>query len=810
MARIHTASHRLVTHPQHWQLAVLPPGKATHPAELPAGTEWITAEAPGTAGAALKAAGRAIPDLDAMDCWFRADIPAGPEGRILRCEGLATLAELWLGDQLLLASDSMFLPQEAAIPASGGVLQLRCRALASPAGIRRPRWRPALMRPTWLRGIRTALQGRMPGSFPGPAAVGPWREIELLTWKAGAPRVTEVDLRATLDEAGNPRLSVSLRTDATAGRLLCGGEEAPLRPSTEGLLAATLELPGLALWWPHTHGEPALHEVAVELGGTRIELGRTGFRRIEVDTGAGGRGFGLVVNDIPIFCRGGVWAGADPTTQGGDPLPFLRAARDAGLNMIRVSGTGVWESNAFYEACDALGLLAWQDAPMASADFPEEQPAFRAAIEAEATAFLARIQTSPSLAVLCGGSEIAQSAAMNGLPPEAWYGPVRREALPSILGQWRPDVVYVPDSPFGPADELPHRSDAGVAHYFGVGAYLRPLGDARAAGVRFASECLAFANVPAGALDLPPVHHPDWKRGVPRDPSASWDFEDVRDDYLGRLYGVDPSRLRREEPERYLDLSRAVTGDIMETTFAEWRRPASPCRGALVWTLQDVMPGAGWGLLDAAAQPKPCVHALRRACAPLALLLLDEGTNGIALHLLNDGPEPVEGELELACYRGSARVAQGSRMVTVAAHGTLSLPGEALFGRFFDAGYAWRFGPPPCDATHATFRRVGASPDAQPCAEAALYPQDRVLPPATSIRAVPEKDEAGWSLVITAEGFVRGLRIEDENGFRPEVDWLPLPPGQPRRLRLSGPSSRAPQGRVAALNAGSSSYRGVS
>src|SRR5690606_16494351 len=114
------------------------------------------------------------------------------------------------------------------------------------------------------------------------------------------------------------------------------------------------------------------------------------------------------------------------------------------------------------------------------------------------------------------------------------------------------------------------------------------------------------------------------------------------------------------------------------------------------------------------------------------------------------GPAPVSGELELACYRGGVRVAQGSRQVEVAAHGALSLPGEALFGRFFDAGYAWRFGPPPCDATHATFRRAGAAPDAQPCAEAALYPQDRPLPPPASVSARAERDETGWSLVITA------------------------------------------------------------
>src|SRR6202035_2030939 len=113
---------------------------------------------------------------------------------------------------------------------------------------------------------------------------------------------------------------------------------------------------------------------------------------------------------------------------------------------------------------------------------------------------------------------------------------------------------------------------------------------ARRSEVRFASECLAFANIPEDetlALLSPGLalrcHHSRWKERVARDLGAGWDFDDVRDHYLKLLFKVDPLELRYADHERYLTLSRVVTGEVMATTIAEWRRKRSTCRGALIW-----------------------------------------------------------------------------------------------------------------------------------------------------------------------------------------------------------------------------------
>jgi len=256
---------------------------------------------------------------------------------------------------------------------------------------------------------------------------------------------------------------------------------------------------------------------------------------------------------------------------------------------------------------------------------------------------LSRLQGRPSIAVLCGGSEVAQQAAMLGLPRERWQSALFEETLPAIAASMCPDVPYVPSTPWGGTH--PFQVNVGVSHYYGVGAYLRPLSDARTSEVRFTSECLGFSNVPdAATVALVPGgiagagHHPGWKSRVPRDSGAPWDFEDVRDHYFEALYNTDARLLRSTDPARYMALSRIVTGEVMAHVMSEWRRPASSCRGALIWFYRDMWPGAGWGLVDSLGKPKAAFYIVRRAMLPVALLaaLIATQTFSSGSHLVLD------------------------------------------------------------------------------------------------------------------------------------------------------------------------------
>ena len=114
---------------------------------------------------------------------------------------------------------------------------------------------------------------------------------------------------------------------------------------------------------------------------------------------------------------------------------------------------------------------------------------------------------------------------------------------------------------------------------------------------------------------------------------------------------MSPATVRYSDNSRYLAISRIVTGEVMAATFSEWRRPGSSCSGGLVWFLRDLWPGAGWGVIDAYGRPKAAYYYLKRALAPIAVLIVDEGLNGLHVHVLNESRKPLNGRLEVRLFR---------------------------------------------------------------------------------------------------------------------------------------------------------------
>lgn len=810
MARIHALDGipaRAVEGP--WQLLLTLPGACAAPRDASARPDWIAARVPGTAAAALRAAGlwsesEPAPIHD-RDVWYRTRF-VGRGRESLRFEGLATLAEIWFDGARILETRSMFLAHDIAVDASGTVELALCfrslRAeLARPN--RRGRWRPRLATPGSLRHVRTSLLGFMPGWCPAIDTVGPYRPVTRTAVGGGVPRVLSADLRA--DRVGTTgRLRLELAAADTPARSLilrCGGAETVIDAGAPGSFAGELLVPDAAPWWPHTHGEPRLHPVEAVIDGHVLALGRVGFRTIALARPFA-EGLSLTVNGVPVFCRGACWTPADLVGLSAEACrPLLSLAREAGMNMLRVPGITLYEADAFHDLCDELGILVFQDLMLANFDYPVGEPAFRDLLLREVDGFLDRTQTSPSLCVVCGGSEIAQQAAMLGLPPDAWTGGLADEDLAERVARRRPDLVVVPDSPSG--GDLPFSTDAGLSHYYGVGAYRRPLEDARRAEVGFASECLGFANVPESATlaeaGLRDPAGPRWAAAIPRDRGAEWDFEAVRDHYCRALFGLDPERLRRDEPERYLALARATSAEVMEAVFSEWRRARSPTAGGLVWLFRDLAPGAGWGVVDAAGRPKAAWYALKRAFRPVQAAFSDEGLNGLHVHVHNETAEPLHATLRLAFSDPAGRVvARAERAVAVPPRGSGVWSSATVLGRFFDAAGSYRFGPAAHGLGHASLIDAARG---QVLAESFHFPQGRDPEPRPiGLTAEIVPGASAPVLRVACERHALCVRIETDGASRPSDDGFHLAPGSERRIAFVG--GGIPNGTVGALNTG--------
>ena len=574
---------------------------------------------------------------------------------------------------------------------------------------------------------------------------------------------------------------------------------------------AVLHIADPDLWWPHTHGVPALYAATLcihlptgEM--LNVALGNIGFRRIVLDRTDDG--FGLDVNGVRIFCRGSVWTPLDVVSLHSEPEDYARAleqVRSAGMNMLRVAGTMIYESNEFYDRCDQLGLLVWQDFMFAEMDYPESDSGFRQAVKREARQVLGAISHHPCLALLCGNSEVEQQAAMWGHGRDLWAPALFHEDLAGYAKELCPELPYWPSSTHG--GTFPHQVSAGTCSYYGVSAYLRGIDDLRRSELRFATECLAFSQVPEPAtLDAMPggrsirVTDAPWKARVPRYQSAGWDFDDVRDHYLTNYLKVDAVAQRQLDPERYLELSRRVPGELMSQAFGEWRRKGSTCQGALTLLLRDLWLGPGWGIIAADGRPKATYYYLRRALQPRSVHITDEGLNGISVHVNNDGPQPLRGELTLTLYRDREfQVASAARPLVVAAQASLEFVGTELLGHFYDLAYAYRFGPANYDLVVATLTTEDGTEALQSfffCGSTGVE-----LASVGLVASAQPSDSGAYELLVQSRAFAHSVVVETE-GYHCDEQYFHLAPGKSKRLLLRpvGATAGALRGTVSALN----------
>lgn len=742
-------------------------------------------------------------DYDDYDWWYEKifEVEATEIYRAIIFEGLATVAQVWLNGHPLLSSENMFQTHDCDVEKyllqGRNKLTICFRSLTSHLKIKRPRpnWKTKLVSNQSLRWIRTTLLGKIPTWSPSISVVGPWRPITLV--KKSIP--TNIQLSALLKESqGIINFSCNIITEKALlqATILIDNKSYSIDVNTDqpsNLLNVCIEIPNVKLWWPHTHGTPHLyHPVLVLTFESEIiqyPIQPFGFKTVEINNVE--QNFELFVNQLSIFCRGACWTIDDIFSLNSSEKSLeklLLLFRNAGGNMIRIGGTMVYEQPLFYQICDRLGIMVWQDFMFANMDYPFENEQFLSSVTLEVNQQVSRLKQHACLAVFCGNSEIQQQVAMQGFNKSVYKIEFFENTLKTICNHLSTNIPYISSSPS--EGNLPFRTNKGLSHYYGVGAYLNPVKDLRSHDVKFTSECLGFSNIPVTntrnlVLDgsQPITHNPIWKQRTPRDSGTGWDFEDVRDHYLEELFSISPVKLRSFDPDKYIQLSEFVTGNIMEQVYSEWRSAFSSCNGGLVWFLKDFLPGAGWGIIDSQGIPKACYYFLKRSWKPQSIHLTDESLNGLFAHINNESPSELHGKILIKIInQNHLEIANHQQQISLPPRSNLTLDIEDLLQQFLDITYSYRFGPKDIFSTSVQL----IDPQKNIIDEAFYfnqYSEALISVEDPLILTIEKNSDSQHTLVITANRFLFNINIECKNAVASD-NFFHLFPGTTKSIQL--------------------------
>ncbi|MDP9028083.1 MAG: glycoside hydrolase family 2 protein, partial [Actinomycetota bacterium] len=306
---------------------------------------------------------------------------------------------------------------------------------------------------------------------PDTATSGIWRPVRLEAWSLA--RIADTIVSAGVEgTAGIVDLRVPVESDgevALTVRASVGGvtEQAEV---VDGEAHLRLTIADVARWWPRGYGEQTRYDLDIQLlvGEDVIDdrTHRIGFRtvRAEMTPDAAGTPFVILVNEQPVFIKGVNWIPDDAFPSRVDAARYrerLEQAADANVNLIRVWGGGIFESEDFYDIADELGLLTWQDFLLACAAYAEEEP-MASEIAAEAREAVVRLAKHPSLVIFNGNNENVWGHVEWGwearLEGRTWGAGYYYEVFPRLVAELAPHVVYTPASPFSP-DPAMHPND---------------------------------------------------------------------------------------------------------------------------------------------------------------------------------------------------------------------------------------------------------------------------------------------------------------------------------------------------------------
>ncbi|KAI5843077.1 glycoside hydrolase superfamily [Morchella snyderi] len=592
------------------------------------------------------------------------------ESLALVFEGLDTAVHVYLNSEPLFFSKNMFIPQRVDISAQALteedlVLELRFRAPSEFAkeeeqrvGYKKAKTDDTLMGGHERMYLRKAQYHWGWDWGPALASTGPYLPIYLEVYKA---RIHNLKFLPSVNESlDKATIQVSGHIEGDCGRFLLVEIT-----NTKGRVVLrrifpvdavktfeeVLELESPELWWPHTHGKQPLYQVKVELFNTIQPLHSIttplGLRRLRLQqtslNSVPGTSFTFVINNVPIFASGSNWIPGDfflprfthpqdePT--GSNYRRWLSLAKSGNQNTIRVWGGGIVETTDFYNICDELGLLVWQDLLFACGNYPANDQ-FCASVKEETITQISRVVHHPCLVLICGDNEDMWLAGVYGWDydpedkkVENWmrgnfqHRKTLEIVLPEALkevGIENTGIEYWTSSPFSGEGVEANSSIKGDVHIWDVWhgpmhpyqSYLPLMG-------RFVSE-FGFESPPSMRTIASMLPNPSTRQ------SQSLEFlahdKGPGAERRATMYMGENFRFRMDPLEDYVYCAQLLQAEAVSFAVRNWRRnfkgPGEEiCSGALVWQLNDNWPAISWAIVDYYLRPKPAFFTLKRALA---------------------------------------------------------------------------------------------------------------------------------------------------------------------------------------------------
>ncbi|PCK87823.1 beta-mannosidase [Rhizobium sophoriradicis] len=409
------------------------------------------------------------------------------------------------------------------------------------------------------------------------------------------------------------------------------------------------------LWWPSGSGEQALYTLSVELS-DEVVTRQIGLRTIELITtpDASGARFAFKVNGREIFCRGANWIPADALYSLSSPEKtedLLQSAKAANMNMIRVWGGGFYEQDHFYDLCDRLGLMVWQDFMFACNLYPSTED-FLENVAIEVDYQVRRLSSHPSIALWCGDNELVGALT--------WFEESRKDRDRYLVSYDRlnrtieravkkalPGALWWPSSPasgyldFGDAW---HADGSGDMHYWSVWHENKSFDNYRSVRPRFCSE-FGFQSY----TSLPVIRtYADEKDMNVASPVMELHQKNAggNERIAGTMFRY--FRFPKDFPN-FVYLSQIQQGLAIKTAVEYWRSLKPHCMGTIYWQLNDTWPVASWSSLDYGGRWKAMHYLVKRFFQPVAIAAIpSEDGKTINFSLVNDTLADVSVDLSIS------------------------------------------------------------------------------------------------------------------------------------------------------------------